>query len=384
MGLVALLKRIYRLRHEVKLALGTLVAIERGALRTIPDDSPADVTGPETLIVPKARFISQDCPTENSGSVEIAFPEIKIYALENARLVGTRAMPMTQSRRLVTEHTYGRTLTMLSTQATLKPFLLIRKSLSKPLRRTGRFFSINSPYAFNYFHWVTDCLPCIRTYESLTVRPTLLVPNGLSEWQSRYLALLGYDATSYEEFTADHLQVAQLLIPSWHKLANPYMPPAPSTLRWLRDRTLVNIEPSSKETPTRIFVGRADSNKARFGNEAEIAHLLRRYAFEYVILGGMKLDDQLNTFRNAKIVIGLHGAGLTNIIYSSKPVVLEICQAGSFFPYFSALTAATCGEHYAYAADHVDAAGSSCVDLAGFESAVGSLLAELHDRNESV
>lgn len=67
---------------------------------------------------------------------------------------------------------------------------------------------------FNYYHWVADCLPCIRSYESITKRPTLLLPAGLAAWQKRYLELLGYHKGSYEEYSEEHLPVDTLYIPS--------------------------------------------------------------------------------------------------------------------------------------------------------------------------
>jgi capsular polysaccharide biosynthesis protein len=48
--------------------------------------------------------------------------------------------------------------------------------------------------------------------------------------------------------------------------------------------------------------------------------------FEIVFLEDLSFIEQMQLFRNAGIVIATHGAGLTNLIFSEKPIIVE------FFP----------------------------------------------------
>ena len=38
----------------------------------------------------------------------------------------------------------------------------------------------------------------------------------------------------------------------------------------------------------------------------------------------MKLEDQISIFRNAKVVVGIHGAGLVNIVWGKQTHLIEL------------------------------------------------------------
>ncbi len=50
--------------------------------------------------------------------------------------------------------------------------------------------------------------------------------------------------------------------------------------------------------------------------------MLARYDVEPVVLSTLSLDQQIALFRNARLVIGPHGAGLANVVFSAPNTVL--------------------------------------------------------------
>lgn len=77
-------------------------------------------------------------------------------------------------------------------------------------------------------------------------------------------------------------------------------------------------------TPRRVFVTRMNATRRRVLNEAEFHNLLKSYNIETVELSFANPLDQVSLFRNAELIISVHGAALTNLIWSKNAKVIEI------------------------------------------------------------
>lgn len=76
----------------------------------------------------------------------------------------------------------------------------------------------------------------------------------------------------------------------------------------------------------RIVIGRDDVNTRRWLNQYESVNLLKeKYGFVYVSTSQMNLIEQAKLFNGAEIVVGVHGAGLTNILFmNNNATVIEL------------------------------------------------------------
>ena len=96
-------------------------------------------------------------------------------------------------------------------------------------------------------------------------------------------------------------------------------------IKWLRGCFL---EKSKKiEIKDNIFIDRSLSNfkHSQIVNLEETQNLLKEKNFDIVKLENLSFDEQIFVFSNAKIVVGAHGAGLTNLCFSKeKTKVIEI------------------------------------------------------------
>jgi hypothetical protein len=78
------------------------------------------------------------------------------------------------------------------------------------------------------------------------------------------------------------------------------------------------------QSPRRVFVTRMNATRRRILNEAEFKNLLKLYNIETVELSFDNPLDQVSFFRNAELIISVHGAALTNLIWSKNAKVIEI------------------------------------------------------------
>jgi capsular polysaccharide biosynthesis protein len=83
-------------------------------------------------------------------------------------------------------------------------------------------------------------------------------------------------------------------------------------------------------TAPRIYISRRDSS--RFPeNEADVEACVRGFGFEIVCLSSMKFVEQISLFAGAEIIVGPHGAGLANIVWSAEgsASLIEIMRHGN-------------------------------------------------------
>lgn len=65
----------------------------------------------------------------------------------------------------------------------------------------------------------------------------------------------------------------------------------------------------------RLFISRCDARVRNIINEEVFYHRLRKLGFDKIIPGQMDHSAQVKLFSEAEIVVGAHGAGLSNIIF---------------------------------------------------------------------
>ena len=59
----------------------------------------------------------------------------------------------------------------------------------------------------------------------------------------------------------------------------------------------------------------------RLINEEELLEVLEKYNFQNYFFEEMTMEEQIDLFSDAEIVIGPHGAGFANILFSKNILV---------------------------------------------------------------
>jgi len=102
-------------------------------------------------------------------------------------------------------------------------------------------------------------------------------------------------------------------------------------------------------TSKNIIISRKKAFERKIINEEELLGFLNEFNFEAIALESLSFLEQVTLFANAGIVIASHGAGITNLIYSKKCLLIEM------FPkhrnirdayYFAQITSALEIEHH--------------------------------------
>ncbi len=84
----------------------------------------------------------------------------------------------------------------------------------------------------------------------------------------------------------------------------------------------------------RIYISRKNVVSRHIANEEELLQFLEPYGFQCYVLDDLSLEEQVELFYDAEIVIAPHGAALSNLLYSYQVKLLEIFPTIEVIPYY--------------------------------------------------
>lgn len=275
---------------------------------------------------------------------EIETPERSIEEYENAFIVGPEMIVRIDRRYLVpVEVGSERNCSpRLAANISIRDILQNYIGSEEADHRSESGFLLTGKRGLPFAHWFYETLPKLRWYERYATligqTPPLLLPAGCTAWQRDSLALMGYPGDAVIEQGNSTRTVNTLAIPP-HPYRNrgSRFTGSPATLRWIRNRILSNVSVGEQSFPNRVYISRSDAIRRRVLNEDTLMSTLEPLGFTKVVLSELSFRDQVRLFDGAEVVVGAHGAGLTNILYSTDVDVVELLTSEGASEHFFVL-----------------------------------------------
>jgi len=298
-------------------------------------------------------------------------PETRLLRLPDAAVVGNDIFkfPFKVFRKYTT--VVGQTASLKE-----KCLLLLKFALRKA-RHIDKAVWITNEWSAGFFHWMTDALPRLEACADHLNGHAVLLPKHYStiRFVPESLTLLRVPAIYYE--LAFPVLVDEILVPSHTAPTGNYNN---NFIHRLKSRFAVQV--SHEASGDRIYISRRKAEKRRLANENEVEELLRQYGFKAHCMEDYCLSDQIEIMSKANMLVGSHGAGLTNMMFMpSQSKVLEIRNHGDSHNncYFS--LASEFGHRYFYIqsqGDNKNTQAANCtVDLGAFELVLRLLIKDL-------
>jgi len=217
-----------------------------------------------------------------------------------------------------------------------------------PVRLPGTMTTIWYRLSEGYYHWLLDSLTRLAALPSDTPL-TLLLPNPATPLQEASLRLFLPESVTVMRVDPGVYEPDLLLMPSFLINKNSAWLP-PTLAKPLRERVFSRLELTPDVPGTRrLYISRGDAPKRRLLNEAEIIAYLSARGFEIVLGSTLSFEDQVRLFHDADIVVGAHGAGLSNLLFASPQTrVLELFGTDYSLTWYS-LLAHSLGQKYRFA-----------------------------------
>jgi hypothetical protein len=171
-----------------------------------------------------------------------------------------------------------------------------------------------------YGHWLIEHalrLKKLEDYENLNSKKVrVIIEENAPKWKTQYLEKIGWKREDVIYWAGGVKKVKKLVLPL-------YSEPKYKDILWLKKKMLKGEKDFTKKNK-RIYISRKKSLRRAVLNEEEILSLLKKYKFCVEYLEDLSAIEQALLFSQAEIVIGTHGAGLINILFSDKIKVMEI------------------------------------------------------------
>jgi hypothetical protein len=259
-----------------------------------------------------------------------------VSVIKNGRFFPCSGLILTENFEIIEESVGGQVKSRRNILAALSRQVFfsgshIKELFSETDAVLAENLSITGPVAAptmiypNYFHWMAVAVHqvhYIQSFEEIqNKKVTILIPAEAPPFVEETLKLLNWPSSSVKYIERPIHGIQEFLIPSHTDQHRDF--------EWLTNTILENVcteENSEEESDNgnNIYISRANAVERRVVNEKEVVDMLSQYGFSSYRLEERTVAENVRLFANADVIVGPHGAGLTDIIFSSDATVIEL------------------------------------------------------------
>lgn len=193
----------------------------------------------------------------------------------------------------------------------LKKFVTAKKI---NLDKATKYLLVTDYSSTGHFHWMTEALPRLFCIKDISEEFVLLLPDN------PYIKKI---ATATLE--ALHIEFQDILFTQeneFYQANNLYFVSKLSLSGQLHGEIMQEINSlftaHQEKNDKRIYISREKANFRKILNEKELIAMLKDYGFDTLYGEDLTLSEQIKTFSACQILLGIHGAGLTNCLFMQR------------------------------------------------------------------
>ena len=179
-------------------------------------------------------------------------------------------------------------------------------------------------FPHNYYHWWVDVLrrALVALRDDACAGLPIVIPVELPPFGSRLLERLGIDKDRLHRPTRDVERFERLIVPHsdfWGGRVNlAYGGDILDVAKCIGEEFAFAGNRTKK-----LYVSRRDAAIRHATNVDDVEACLRQAGFQIVHAAHLTVDEQITLFRQARLVCGITGSGMTNVLFSAPgtPVV---------------------------------------------------------------
>jgi capsular polysaccharide biosynthesis protein len=200
-------------------------------------------------------------------------------------------------------------------------FLILNYFIRKRRKIEGKVLWVVDNWTINYYHWLVDALPRLLSTQMDLSQVTIVLPSiyKATAFQAKTLDLLGVKYV-YFDVETERVHSSELYLPLYVSIAGTANPVYIRKVREL----LLSRHKYSDSGNKRVYVTRRRAPRRKISNEDAVIRIVEPLGFVVAEFENMSFEEQVSLCRGASILIGLHGAGLTNMMFmETNATVLE-------------------------------------------------------------
>jgi capsular polysaccharide biosynthesis protein len=199
-------------------------------------------------------------------------------------------------------------------KALLVNYLLKKKIKSNPNKK---YLVVHDDLSNGYYHWMLEVLPRLFLAINNVKNFTLILPEGLTEFQKESLKFFNIQAKVFINKN-EYLAVKNLIIPDYTASKSNHNP---KVILPLQDFLLEQISVSQQQKfkhYQKVFLTRKRAKMRKIVNEQEVEALLVSEGYTIVDFEDHSYLDQIAICSNIKHLVAIHGAGLANLLFMNS------------------------------------------------------------------
>jgi hypothetical protein len=181
-----------------------------------------------------------------------------------------------------------------------------------------------------YYHWLLEVLPNLLLAVGRFPELKIIVPVDCPRYvMDGVTTILGPEAADRFITCSNPVKVETLVMPQYHTLPEFTHPQVMAMLK-SEVKEKLSSEGRGKGAVSfgpKIFISRRKSRRRRLGGEDLLEMRLREQGFTVLHCEELSFQEQISVFHEAETVVGTHGAGLSNLVWSVAP-----CRVIEIFP----------------------------------------------------
>ena len=288
------------------------------------------------------NIVERDIPFFNK-LLEVQIQAIKVISVVNANIISSGAIFKNFSvlPQIILSNDNGE-IVSYSKRDILK-IIFFWRCIS--LKRANKYFVIHNAFSHTYYHWLLEALPRLFLIREQISSGTLLLPSNHNEkFHRESLELFGIgDIGILNEKVRYHIPHT-ITSTQIGRIANYHPIILKEMVQYINSRIDLATDLGDK-----IYISRSRALKRKVVNEHQIEIFLRNLGFRIINIEDYNFESQVSIMHHCKYLIGIHGAGLANMIFmreGGKIMELRKHDCGENYFYFS--LASTVNLHYYY------------------------------------
>jgi capsular polysaccharide biosynthesis protein len=155
----------------------------------------------------------------------------------------------------------------------------------------------------------------------LLLLPQPLSPKQLPEYIAKSATALGF--THYLPLTSRQILHADCVV--LPELTAASLTQNPDMIKQVRAELMAAIAPRPMRATRKVYAARANASVRKIRNGSAVEALLQELGFEKVYFEHMSFLDQINLMQETSVFVGIHGAGMTNMLFlQNEAMIIEL------------------------------------------------------------
>jgi len=174
-----------------------------------------------------------------------------------------------------------------------------------------KYLLITDAWSGGHFHWLTEALPKLWTVRERAWEFVLLLPD------SSYVRTAGVESLNF--LGVDFEDIIFMKEAEFYKVNDLYYIPRIADLGCTDDTLMKELNAAFTSGKAggnhKIYISREKARARKVLNEATLTEKLKEYGIETISTDDLSLANEIDIFARCSLLVGIHGAGLTNCIF---------------------------------------------------------------------